>query len=126
MLYRASCHCKAIQLEIEAEEPLTAVRCNCSICDKTGFLHVITPASKFRLLEGHDHLSCYTFNTRVAKHYFCKTCGCRPFYIPRSNPDGYSVNARCLDPIPHSLIVEDFDGRNWEKYAHTLSHLSSE
>ena len=126
MLFQATCHCKTVKLEFEAEEPLTAIRCNCSMCAKSGLLHLITPKSKFRLLEGEDNLSCYTFNSHIAKHYFCTTCGIRPFYIPRSNPDGYSVNARCVEPYPDTLIIKDFDGRNWEKHADTLVHLSQE
>lgn len=126
MLFHASCHCQAVKIEMEANEPLTAVQCNCSMCDKSGFLHLLIPASRFRLVQGADNLSCYSFNTHVAKHYFCTTCGLRPFYIPRSNPDGYSVNARCLDPLPADLVIEPFDGRNWEQHAHTLTHLSKE
>ena len=126
MLFYASCHCKAVQLEMEADSPLKAIRCNCSMCQKSGLLHLITPASKFRLLKGEDNLSCYTFNSHIAKHYFCTTCGIRPFYIPRSNPDGYSVNALCLDPYPENLEVEPFDGQNWEKHAHNLDHLSKD
>ncbi len=126
MLFNASCHCKAIQLELDAELPLKAIQCNCSMCEKSGLLHVVTPASKFRVISGEDNLSCYTFNSHIAKHYFCTTCGIRPFYIPRSNPDGFSVNARCIDPYPEQLEIEAFDGKNWEKYAHSLEHLSKD
>jgi hypothetical protein len=69
-------------------------------------------------------MTTYTFNTKVAQHYFCRTCGIKPFYIPRSNPDGIDVNVRCLDSIPESLTVTPFDGRNWERHAHELAHLS--
>ncbi len=126
MLVYASCHCQAVKIEMETDAPVTAYRCNCSICDKSGFLHLIASAASFKLLKGEDNLACYTFNTGVAKHYFCKTCGMRPFYIPRSNPDGFSVNARCLDPIPDDLIIKPFDGRNWEDNAHALQHLGQE
>jgi hypothetical protein len=60
----------------------------------------------------------------VAKHTFCKVCGVKPFYTPRSNPDGVDVNVRCLDPFPWRLTIEPFDGRNWERHAADLAHLS--
>ena len=87
---------------------------------------MIVPQAKFTLLSGKDNLSTYTFNTGVAQHHFCNTCGIKPFYIPRSNPDGVDVNVRCLDEEPAELVIEDFDGRNWEQHAHTLAHLSDD
>jgi hypothetical protein len=91
----------------------------------TGFLHLIVPASRFRLLRGEGDLTAYTFNTGTARHLFCRHCGIKSFYVPRSNPDGYSVNARCLDTATIEAIdVEPFDGRNWEDSAASLTHLS--
>jgi len=78
----------------------------------------------FELVAGEEALSCYTFNTGVAEHFFCRHCGVKSFYIPRSNPDGYSLNARCLDKRPQGLEVKPFDGQNWEQYAAELAHLS--
>ena len=78
------------------------------------------------MLCGETNLIEYSFNTGVAKHYFCKTCGIKSFYIPRSNPDGYDVNVRCLDPQPLGMTIEPFDGQNWELHAQKLSHLSNE
>jgi hypothetical protein len=75
-------------------------------------------------LKGQFNLATYTFGTDVARHLFCKTCGIKSFYIPRSNPDGYDINVRCLDIQPRELTIEQFDGRNWELHAHTLAHLS--
>ncbi len=92
----------------------------------TGFIHVIVPGSRFRLTRGEPDLTAYSFNTHTARHLFCKYCGVRSFYRPRSNPDGWSVNARCLDDIAElSLQMSDFDGRNWEDHAADLAHLSS-
>lgn len=126
MLYQGSCHCRAVTFEVDAPEEIIAQDCNCSICAKAGFLHLIVPKSKFRQLTGADDLARYTFNTGTAQHFFCKICGIKPFYIPRSNPDGVDVNVRCLDtPIP-SLVIEPFDGRNWEQHAELLKHLSTE
>ena len=115
MKYTGSCHCGAVRFEVEAPERVEASECNCSICAKSGYLHLIVPRSKFKLLKGSENLSVYTFNTGVARHSFCKTCGIKSFYIPRSNPDGYSVNVRCLDPQPIALTITPFDGRNWEQ-----------
>ena len=93
----------------------------------SGFWHLIVPASRFRLLSGADDISEYTFNTGVAKHRFCRVCGIKSFYIPRSNPDGVDVNARCLDEgTIASITIEPFDGQNWEEHAAGLSHLSEE
>ena len=126
MIYRGGCHCGTVRFEVEAPDDLTVSDCNCSICAKSGFLHLIVPKSRFRLLGGQEHLAEYSFNTGVARHLFCKVCGVKSFYVPRSNPDGYSVNARCLDTQPRSMKVEPFDGRNWEQHAHGLAHLSRE
>lgn len=126
MIYKGECHCGAVQFEVEAPEVIECQDCNCSICSKSGYLHLIVPRSKFRLIQGEANLTTYTFDTAEAKHQFCKTCGIKSFYIPRSNPDGYDINVRCLDPQPGKLIVEKFDGKNWELHAHKLSHLSKE
>ncbi|QEY18302.1 GFA family protein [Cellvibrio sp. KY-GH-1] len=124
MFYHGSCHCGAIKFEVEAPESVEVENCNCSICAMTGFLHLIVPARNFRLLSGEESLTTYTFNTGVAKHKFCKICGVKPFYIPRSNPDGVDINLRCLSTQPKQVKVIDFDGQNWEQNAHTVAHKS--
>jgi hypothetical protein len=126
-LHKGSCHCGAVSFEVEAPEVINAIECNCSICKLTGYLHLIVPASRFRLIKGKGSLTTYTFNTGVAKHTFCSICGIKPFYIPRSNPDGYDINVRCLDASTiKNINIEKIDGRNWEKNAEELSHLSEE
>ena len=119
------CHCGAVRFEALLAEPAEAQVCNCSICTKTGFIHLIVSESRFRLLSGEDRLTAYTFNTRTARHLFCEACGIKSFYRPRSNPDGWSVNARCLDEAL-ALDLSDFDGRDWEKHGADLAHLSLE
>jgi hypothetical protein len=126
VIYRGSCHCRVVTFEVEAPTVLEVERCNCSICAKAGFLHLIVPLSKFRLLSGKDALTTYTFNSGVAQHTFCKICGIKPFYTPRSNPDGIDINVNCLDSRPEKLKIIDFDGQNWEQHAHTLAHKSIE
>jgi hypothetical protein len=96
-------------------EDFSASDCNCSVCTKKGFLHLIVPPERFELLQGADALSTYTFNTRVAKHRFCRICGMHPFYTPRSHPDQVDVNIRCLDGDAwRRFEIRDFDGKNWE------------
>ena len=124
MIYHGSCHCQAVRFTVEAPESVEVERCNCSICSKSGFLHLIVARSRFQLLSGEEQLQTYTFNTGVAKHYFCKTCGIKPFYVPRSNPDGMDVNLNCLDELPAKVTVVDFDGQNWEANAASLAHKS--
>jgi hypothetical protein len=126
-LHRGGCHCGDVAFEVEAPPGLNVQECNCSICSMTGFLHLIVPASRFHLLRGAESLTTYTFNTGTARHLFCRRCGIKSFYVPRSNPDGYSVNARCLDAATiGQLVVEPFDGRHWEESAAALRHLSRE
>ena len=126
MIYKGSCHCGAVVFEVEAPEHLEAEDCNCSICSKSGFLHLIVPKSKFKLLTGEDKLNTYTFNTGVAKHTFCNVCGIKPFYNPRSNQDGIDVNVHCLDTRPKTVNIMKFDGQNWERNAHKVAHKSKE
>ena len=126
MLYKGGCHCGAVAFEVDAPEDITAQDCNCSICSRSGFLHLIVPKSKFKLLRGADQITTYTFNTGVAHHTFCKVCGVKSFYTPRSNPDGIDVNVRCLENAPKTLKIEPFDGRNWEANAAALKQLSAD
>ncbi len=124
--HRGGCHCGAVAFEVLTPDEVELVDCNCSMCAKTGFLHLIVPKERFRLLTGADKLTSYEFNTTAAKHLFCSVCGIKSFYVPRSHPDGYSVNFRCLDA--HSLRVastQPFDGRNWEQHAASLKPLEA-
>ncbi len=122
--YTGSCHCQQVQFEVQAPKRIEADYCNCSICKKSGYLHLIVPATRFKLTSGKDALTTYTFNTGVAKHTFCKHCGVKAFYIPRSNPEGVSVNVNCLDIQPEAVTVVEFDGQNWEQNAHSLAFKS--
>ena len=126
MNYSGGCHCGAVRFEVEAPERVVALDCSCTICTMTGFLHLIVPKSKFRLLKGEENITTYRFNTGTAAHTFCRTCGIKSFYIPRSNPDGYDVNVRCLDEKPKDMVVEPFDGAEWEKHGQDLAHLSKD
>ncbi len=110
------CHCGRVRFEVKTRAKLQVTDCNCSVCAKVGFLHVIVPKPHFKLLSGEAHLTNYQFNTRTAQHLFCAVCGVKSFYVPRSHPDGYSVNARCLDDVEvASLSIVPFDGQHWEE-----------
>ncbi len=110
-----SCHCGAVQFDVLTPAEVTVQDCNCSICSKTGYLHLIVGSGEFRLNKGEDHLTEYRFNTGAARHLFCKVCGVKSFYVPRSHPDGYSVNLRCLNRDDFDdIAIEPFDGQNWE------------
>jgi len=126
MIYQGSCHCKAVTFEVEAPEEIEADDCNCSICTKSGFVHLIVPLSKFTLLSGQGSLSTYTFNTGVAQHTFCRVCGIKPFYTPRSNPDGIDINVNCLDTKPRVINITNFDGQQWEQNSSKLAHKSKD
>jgi hypothetical protein len=125
--HAGGCHCGAVRFEVDLPHEVEAQTCNCSMCEKVGFIHIIVPESRFRLTSGADAITTYSFNTGVAQHTFCSVCGVKAFYRPRSNPDGWSVNARCLDdPAALDIRLDAFDGRNWEVHAAALSHLSRE
>ena len=125
--HRGGCHCGAVRFEVTAPAHLEVDECNCSICTMTGFLHLIVPRSRFKLLKGADDLVTYTFNTGVARHYFCRHCGIKSFYVPRSNPDGYSVNARCLEPQTITgMRIALFDDTNREAADAAVQHRSKE
>jgi len=116
--YEGSCHCGRVRFRVRAD--LSALlECNCSVCTKKGILHLIVLPGQFELLHGEEELelATYQFNTNTAKHTFCRACGMHPFYVPRSDPDKISVNARCLDGVDPARLRPSrfFDGRNWEE-----------
>ncbi len=113
--YEGGCHCGRVRFRVTADlKGIT--ECNCSICAKKGFLHLIVAPQQFLLLSGDGDLASYRFNTGTAKHLFCRTCGIHAFYVPRSDPDKIDVNVRCLDGIDLGAITpQPFDGRNWEE-----------
>ena len=113
-MLEGGCHCGAVRFRVRPKT-FEALDCNCSVCTKKGLLHLIVREEDFELVSGMEGLSVYTFGTHVAKHYFCKTCGVAPFYRPRSHPDQWDVNVRCLDGDAMSRFrIVPFDGRHWE------------
>ena len=124
-VHKGGCHCGAVRFAVELPSAIEVEECNCSICGKSGNIHVIVPASRFELLQGEEALTRYTFNTGAAQHLFCKICGVKSYYIPRSNPDGIAVTWRCLDDWENlEVTINPFDGQNWEANAGKLADKS--
>jgi hypothetical protein len=113
--YQGGCHCGRVRFRLTTA--LTHVsECNCTMCTKKGYLHLIVPPEEFELLRGEADLVTYRFNTGIAQHRFCRVCGIHPFYVPRSDPDKIDVNLRCLDDLDLARFdITPFDGRNWEE-----------
>ena len=111
--HAGGCHCGAVRFRVQFDKPI-AIACNCSICAKKGMVNLIVPFEDFELLQGDADLGVYRFNTETAVHRFCKICGIHPFSRPRSHPDAYDVNARCLDEGADHFEITIFDGQNWE------------
>lgn len=120
--HKGGCHCGAVTFLVKAPEVIDAITCNCSICSMTGFSHLIVKKDAFTLLSGEEHLTTYKFNTKTAKHLFCAKCGVKSFYVPRSHPDGYSVNVQCLDKKTiKGIVSKNFDGAHWEDHIIEIS-----
>ncbi len=116
MIAEGGCHCGAVRFSVAVPDPPMLTDCNCSVCTKTGFLHLIVKAAEFTLLRGADMLTDYRFGTGIARHLFCRRCGVKSFYVPRSHPDGFSVNWHALDGVAAlKPVITPFDGRNWER-----------
>ena len=116
IVHSGACHCGRVRFEVTAPAEIVVSECNCSICRKSGHLGLIVPSDRFRLVSGEASLTTYRFNTGTARHLFCSHCGVKSFYVPRSHPEGISVNVRCLDPgTVDRMPVKPFDGQHWEK-----------
>ena len=117
IIHKGGCHCGRVRFEVCASSTINVSQCNCSICSKSGHLGMIVPSDRFTLISGKECLTKYTFDSGVAKHLFCKHCGIKAFYIPRSHPDGVCIHAPCLDPgTVEEMNITQFDGQNWERY----------
>ncbi len=124
-ILEGGCHCGAVRFRVEVRD-WRVVDCNCSICTMKGFLHLIVPQERFVLTTDESALATYRFNTGVAAHHFCRTCGIHSFYVPRSHPDAIDVNVRCLDGTPIDRFdIEAFDGGNWEANVQSIEHFGS-
>ena len=118
------CHCGIVRFKVRVRHH-NAIRCNCSICQKKGFLHYIVPPEDFEILQGEESLTEYRFNTHIAQHLFCKVCGVHAFYRPRSHPHQWDINLNCLDQAREhdglqQFAIQDFDGQSWEDNIESL------
>ncbi len=119
---KGGCHCGRVSFEASIPDEVIAHRCSCSICQKSGYLHLIVPANRFNLLAGEEYLTDYRFHTGTARHLFCRHCGIKSFYVPRSHPDSFSVNLNCVElPEEIEVTIEPFDGRNWSRNREQMS-----
>jgi hypothetical protein len=73
--HTGGCHCGAVRFRFDAPARVLAHECNCSICAKSGYLHLIVPAARFSLLSGSESLCEYRFGSGAARHLFCSRCG---------------------------------------------------
>ena len=113
--YNGSCHCGSISFSFTQEKIVSGLRCNCSLCRRKGAV-----MSDFTLAPGEieintekDGLGLYQFDSKIAKHYFCKTCGIYPFHETMRKPGHYRVNLGCIDDIDtNTLTVNIFDGKS--------------
>ena len=114
--YLGSCHCGAVTFEVDADLSRLG-DCNCSICTKKGSVHHRVPENRFRLLSGAEALKAYQFNKKIASHFFCQNCGIHTYSHPRTAPEMFNVNVRCLDNFDlrgAEFRMGTFDGQNWE------------
>ncbi len=92
------CHCGAVEFEVSLENGLEDLRrCNCSLCRRKGAVMAGVPIEHLRVTKGAENLSLYQWNTNIAKHYFCRTCGIYTHHQRRSAPGEYGFNVGCLD-----------------------------
>ena len=112
--YLGGCHCGQVRFKLTTPKITNVIRCNCSICKKSGYLHVHVAKNDLDIFKGTEHLVSYKFNTRQATHLFCQTCGVKAFYIPRSHPHGYSVNLNCIENFVGDVHIDEFNGSQWE------------
>lgn len=109
------CHCGAVRYEAEADLA-SVIECNCSHCQKKGFILGFTPREKFRLLSGEEKLTEYRFYKHQIEHRFCRDCGTQAFAYG-AMPDGTpiaAINLRCVDDIDlASLNPQQVDGRSF-------------
>lgn len=114
---RGSCHCGRVTFELQAKLE-SVIDCNCSLCRRRGALWHAATESELRIVTGEADLVLYQFNTKTAKHYFCRHCGIHPFIRPRLDPSRWAVNVRCIDGVDlASLRIRSFDGEHWESAA---------
>ena len=112
LMFTGSCHCGLVRFEFKSPNNVEIWTCNCSICSLNNYQHLFVKHSDFSLISGKDYLTSYHFGTREAEHLFCRRCGIKSFYQPRSHPDCFSIDLRCVKSPPLVDRVVEFDGKN--------------
>ena len=110
--YFGGCHCGEIKYKFVASKSVEIWKCNCSICTIQDYEHLFIRHNDFKVIKGTKLITKYSFGTKTAEHLFCKNCGIKSFYQPRSHLDSYSVNLRCVEEPPEIKNVVYFDGKN--------------
>jgi hypothetical protein len=101
------CHCGGVQFEVDLEQGLQSLRrCNCSLCRRKGAMMASVPVTHLRVILGAENLSLYQWNQKIAKHYFCRTCGIYTHHQQRSQPDHYGFNVGCLEGDAFKSITD--------------------
>lgn len=114
------CHCGQVGFEVRIRD-WVCLDCDCSICTKKGFLHCIVDPEDLRWRSDPAEQSVYRFHTRTAVHHFCPTCGIHAVYRPRSHPEAWDVNVRCLPAeIQRRFVMRPFAGSRWEEAIHRI------
>ena len=106
------CHCEGVKFKFYSKKAVEIWKCNCSICEPLDYEHLFIKHSDFEIIEGEKLISEYSFGTKKATHLFCKRCGIKSFYQPRSHPDSFSVNLKCVREPPEVKETVYFDGKN--------------
>ncbi len=113
--YKGTCHCGAVSFSFKHEEVEKGLRCNCSICNRKGAVmsEFTIPSEEIDITLKNGELGLYQFDTKIAKHYFCKTCGIYPFHETMRKPGYYRVNLGCIDDINiNEIYIDVFDGQS--------------
>ena len=113
--YLGGCHCKKVLFEFTSLIKVKLIKCNCTICKPLRYLHLIIPHKDFKLISNIKNIQIYQFGTKKAKHFFCKFCGVKSFYQPRSHQNAYSINYNSIKDPPKINQIIKFDGSNFEK-----------
>ena len=94
------CHCGKVEVAVQFDNGLENIRrCDCSLCRRKGAVMAMVPLANLQVIKGQDNLMLYQWNTRVAEHYFCKTCGIYTHHKRRSNPNQYGINIACIEGV---------------------------
>jgi hypothetical protein len=121
--YPGSCHCGAVQFEVDLDLGKGTTRCNCSVCAKARSWFALVEPADLRLERGEEALAEYAWTPAGRPHpnlhyRFCRTCGIRAF--ARGENDGagkpfFAVSIAALDGADEKALASSIryvDGRH--------------